>query len=356
MRITAIRHKDIDFAFKAGKYVMSHVVQYVLKVRVIQVQLEDGSVGYGEVARAPKLTIASVDALETAALAELVGEDVSALLLRADALRSDPRDLRGLAFALETAYFDRLGRVAGQPIHTLIGGRKAEAVHDYLSISGETARFVVDDTKRRFDGHRVVQIKLGVETPKDDFDCVAGVLDFLGPDHVVLADFNGALTREDAIETLRALSDPRLVWEEPCFSFEDNRAVAEATGAPVMFDQCVKTWPRLVEVCAGGFAHSVAVKPAFLGGLRMAAAARDMCVETGVSVRIDGPWCADVATTAALHVAIGAPPERLIAGCDLRQPVVIEQDWGGIRHLPGQKIAPLDTPGLGVEPPEPVFA
>ena len=62
------------------------------------------------------------------------------------------------------------------------------------------------------------------------------------------------------------------------------------------------------------------------------------------------------ATLRALHIAIGAPQDKILAGCDLRQPVILEQDWGGLTHLPGKRIAPLDQPGFGVSPPAAIFA
>ena len=48
----------------------------------------------------------------------------------------------------------------------------------------------------------------------------------LAPEQTILADFNGALDVATALETLRAFHDPRLVWEEPCRTVEENLAVA----------------------------------------------------------------------------------------------------------------------------------
>ena len=67
-------------------------------------------------------------------------------------------------------------------------------------------------------------------------------------------------------------------------------------------------------------------------------------------MRIDGPWCGHIATAANLHLACGAPANLLIAGCDLRQPLMLDEGWGGTRHFPGHRIAPLDEPGHGVNP------
>ena len=91
--------------------------------------------------------------------------------------------------------------------------------------------------------------------------------------------------------------------------------------------------------------------PALLGGLGIAQAARDLCTDCAIAVRIDGLWCGPVATAATLHLAVGAPPGLLIAGCDLREPLVLDEDWGGVLQTPGKCIAPVDSPGHGVIPP-----
>jgi len=45
------------------------------------------------------------------------------------------------------------------------------------------------------------------------------------------------------------------------------------------------------------------------------------------------------------------PAELLIAGCDLSEPLVLEESWGGKVSKPGGRIAPMDKPGHGVTPP-----
>jgi len=69
-------------------------------------------------------------------------------------------------------------------------------------------------------------------------------------------------------------------------------------------------------------------------------------------VRIDGPWCGDIASAAILHLAVGVPEDLLISGCDLREPVAMPFNLNGVRHAEGNKIAPPAGYGLGITLPD----
>ena len=54
------------------------------------------------------------------------------------------------------------------------------------------------------------------------------------------------------------------------------------------------------------------------------------------------------AVPAILHLALGAPTETLISGCDLREPVALPFDLGGVRRSADNRIAPPAGDGLGI--------
>ena len=43
--------------------------------------------------------------------------------------------------------------------------------------------------------------------------------------------------------------------------------------------------------------------------------------------------------------AVGAPQDLLIAGCDWRQPLLLNEDWGGTTLVDNHRIAPTERPG-----------
>ena len=197
----------------------------------------------------------------------------------------------------------------------------------------------------------MVQVKLGVGDVATDRKRIVAALETLAPEQTILFDFNGALTVESSLGIFADFNDPRIIWEEPCDNVEQNIEIAKRSGLPIMFDQCLENLDCIVKVVANGLAHSICIKPAFLGGLEPARAARDICIDANMSMRVDGPWCGHIATAVCLHFAATIPPELLIAGCDLRQPFDLHDDWGGTDHTPGHRIRPFDTPGHGVQIP-----
>tara|TARA_B100000676_G_scaffold305887_1_gene360993 strand:+ start:2511 stop:2801 length:291 start_codon:yes stop_codon:yes gene_type:complete len=81
------------------------------------------------------------------------------------------------------------------------------------------------------------------------------------PHHLLLLDFNGALSVKDAPTVLGSFDDSRIIWEEPCNTVPMNLEVAESTGAPVIFDQCLKSLDLYAQVCSRDINASVCIKP-----------------------------------------------------------------------------------------------
>lgn len=352
MKIRSFTHHDLNLAFADGKYVMSHVVQENLPVRILTLTAEDGTVGTGEVIRKADVDVPKAEEKEIELLSHLAGKSIADLPALVGHLARTDKSLRGLAFAMETAYLDWVGRWANQPLYALLGGRKSEKVPNYYSVSAGSRDHVLGDVQTRGTGAPVVQIKLGVGDLADDIAVTRTVFESLEENQILLADFNGALSVSDACEALSSFNHPRLYWEEPCLHFDENTEATRRTGAQVMFDQCVDRPVLFSRACAEGVAAAVAIKPAFLGGISCAAAARDLCVDAGMKVRVDGPWCGHIAAAAAVHLACGTDPDMLIASCDLRQPLKLAEDWGGIVHVPGRYLSVTDAPGHGVAVPD----
>lgn len=334
---------------------MSYVTQKVLYSRILRLDAGDSRVGYGEIISDPGLNLPEVRALEDAALDTLETVSLVDLTTRMPRFRTQDTQLSGLAFALETAYLDLISRRNDLPLYALLGGRQCRDVVDYLSIScGEPD---VMRERVQLDGHEreVIQIKLEGKDMDTDVARIDAILSALQPGQTMLIDFNGALTPATARVIISQYSDKRIMLEEPCYSYEENRALVDSTGARLLFDQCIKSLNGFARACGEGAMAGVCIKPMSLGGLAIARAARDMCADSGIAVRIDGLWCGEVAAASILHLAVGMPAELLIAGCDLREPLVLEEDWGGMVSKPGGRIAPTDKPGHGVTPPEMVW-
>lgn len=352
---------DLRPGFKAGPYAMSHAVMTEIRARIVRLRAAAGGEGWGEIIYGPAVPGARIDAHTAAepdwlsAFAGRPADDVSAFVRRA--ARRGPL-WRAAAFGLETAVLDMRARAQGAPLSDLLGGAAAAAADSYFSVSEKTA----DAVRARIRGpgrdHRVVQLKLGVHPRAEDVRQIQAALEELRGDRILLADANGGWTVDEAAAVARtAFAGARVPYylEEPCRTYAENCAAAARTGAPVMVDQCVADVRLAEQAVKEKTAAAVCVKPAYLGGLNAGRRVRDLCAEHGVKMRIDGPWSGDIATAAALHLALGAPPELLIAGCDLREPLDLRPPLGGAVPAAGGKTAPPPGPGLGFTPAEPAL-
>jgi L-alanine-DL-glutamate epimerase-like enolase superfamily enzyme len=350
MIIKKLDFEDHLFQFKDGDYVMSHVTQKDLAVRVLRLESVDGRVGWGEVVRKPTLDRETVAPREEPLLKSLVGREVADLPAIARQYASRDKTLRGLAFGLETAFLDLVARHSGLPLYALLGGQLENSVAEYYSLSCGDVESVAPTLEREAKDWQVVQIKLGSGDRTADCERIDAALQVLAVNQTIMADFNGALNVESAVALIGEFNDARIIWEEPCNNIEDNTLVARRCGQPVMFDQCLESLDHFAQTVADGVAHSVCLKAPALGGIEVARAARELCISAGLPVRVDGPWCGHIATSVCLHLAVGVPSELLIAGCDLRQPLLLNDDWGGTKHLPRHRITPSAGLGHGAAP------
>lgn len=351
MTIKTIEAWDFCPTFRDGPYAMSHVTSDHAYGRILRITDAAGRCGVGEVVFAPSLVQHDRETRiqeEADYLTPLINEPMDRLLSVAADMRSRDTSWRGIAFALETVWFDYEGHRTQQPVANLLGEPKSSAVPDYFSISESEiskiqARVDVAGPRRR-----VLQLKLGVGSLDEDIRKVTALFGMMSQDQLVLADANGGWSPQQALEIMDRFTDERLVWEEPCKNYEDNLHVAQRTGKPVMFDQCVGNYDAALKAIDERVAHSICIKPAFLGGLSTAQKVRDRAAETGMRMRIDGPWCGDIASAAILHLATGTPEHLLVAGCDLREPLSLSVDLNGVRHREPDLIAPPDGVGLGI--------
>jgi L-alanine-DL-glutamate epimerase-like enolase superfamily enzyme len=351
MTIEKIDIWDFRPPFKDGPYAMSHVTVGQIYGRIFRFQGKDGSTGVGEVVFSPSLLKTEREQRimdEDSYLKPLIGEPFDRLLDVASEVQTRAKSWRGIAFALDTAWLDREGKRTCQPASQLLGGAIQVEVPDYFSISENE----VSDLRKRVDiagpDCEVFQLKLGVGSLEQDVVQISAFLDMMTDEQIVHADANGGWTVDEACDIIGRFDDERIIWEEPCTTYDDNVSVAKKTKRHIMVDQCVGDPDMAIRAIDEGVAQSICIKPAPLGGLMIARKIRDYAIEAGMRARIDGPWCGDIASAAILHLAIGMPKDLLISGCDLREPVAIPVELNSVRHSKGNKIAPPEGFGHGV--------
>ena len=170
--------------------------------------------------------------------------------------------------ALDIALWDVRGKLAGVPVHALLGGRKRSRVTVYASLLryGGVVEHVRRNVARALErGYR--QIKLHETTA----EAVAATRDVTGADVPIMVDTNCAWLPEAATAAVMAMAPSKPLWvEEPVWPPEDFEALAavrRATGVPIAAGENATgalDFKRMIAAGAADYVQPSAIK---IGGI-----------------------------------------------------------------------------------------
>src|SRR5947209_10807489 len=161
---------------------------------VLAIDTDEGVTGFGEVCPLGPFYLPAYANGVRAGIAELgphlLGEDplqLQKLNRRMDAvLKGHPYVKSGL----DMACWDILGKVTGQPLCTLLGGRYGEDVVLYRAISQDSPQAMADRVAGyRAEGYSRFQLKVG-DKPEEDIARIHAVAGTLQPGDWLIADAN----------------------------------------------------------------------------------------------------------------------------------------------------------------------
>ena len=205
--------------------------QYYVKrtAHLVEVQTDEGITGWGECFGPGNVALANKGIIEKVIQPMILGDDPMDRdviwhkvynLLRDHGQKGMPmQSLSGVDIAL----WDIAGKVAGLPLHKLIGGAHRTQVQAYgygMMLKRET----VDDHVARFKdeaaeildmGFKATKMKVGLG-PKADVKLAAAVAEGIGDRGRFMVDANHCYTTSDAFYVGRALEELDAYWfEEP---------------------------------------------------------------------------------------------------------------------------------------------
>ncbi len=317
---------------------------------LVRVTASNGVVGWGEAFWGATATV--VAALDERVSPLARGQDVNdaELTLRLERVlhnlgRAGPviHAISGLDIAL----WDIRGKLAGVPVHALLGGARRQRIAVYASLlrydgSVELVRRNVARALER--GYR--QIKLHERTA----ETVAATREVTGPDIPIMVDVNCAWLPDAATAAVTAMAPSKPFWvEEPIWPPEDFAAMAklrQATGIPQAAGENASgalDFRKMIEAGAVDYVQPSVIK---IGGIttlwRIATEAEADGVTCVPHVPFFGPGY-----LATLHVL--AAKQRDSA---------LERFFCDLAHMPYGKTVPIvdghvevpDGPGLGADP------
>jgi L-alanine-DL-glutamate epimerase-like enolase superfamily enzyme len=354
MKITAITAWQVDLPLKEGRYSWSNgnFVE-VFDATVVAVETDAGLTGYAESCPLGSAYLPAYGAGVRAGLAEigpkLIGLDptnLGALNRRMDAA------LKGHAFVkapIDIACWDILGKAAGLPVYTLLGGAAQERVALYRAISQQPpeqmARAVAG---YKAEGYTKFQLKVGGDAD-EDIARIRACRGILAPGDVLVADANTGWMRAEAARVVAAVSDLDVYIEQPCPSFEECLSVRRRTALPFVLDEVITDVEALLRGLAEDAMDIINLKISKVGGLTRARLIRDLCIESGIPMTIEDTWGGDIVTAVIAHLALSTPAEFCFSATDFNSYGTREIAGGAPRRVDGFMTA-SDAPGLGVVP------
>lgn len=353
MKIKAVELYGYELTYAHGEYVMSKGrAAQSQSSTLIRILTDDGFEGWGETSTLGGTYLPAFTSGTRAALAELapllIGLDPRNI---SQAHRVMDNLLLGQANAksgVDIALWDILGKSAGLPVATLIGGVTQDdfPLYEAVPLSSPEAMvgFVRDRSKA---GLSRWQVKVGND-PYDDAARTRAVVEATGPDHVIVADSNGGWSVQAAITAVRMMADLDIYIEQPCRDTADCAIVQRMSSLPLMLDESIVNSAELYRGKYEAGAGGLNIKLGRLGGITGAVRMRNLAQDLNLIFCIEDVWGGDVTTAAVAHVAASAQPEALLHASFFNDWVKEHVATRAPRSHNGRGSI-LDVPGLGVE-------
>lgn len=354
---------DAPFLFSQGwVYQRSSVI--------VQVTGEDGTFGFGECLchgqQSPHLAAAF---LEHCYREEVVGMDSLDVEVIWEKLynKARPFGQQGIALnalsGLDIALWDLNGKQLGQPVCRLIGGRfhsklKAYATGFYRYAERKYPEDAIEEALRyKREDFTAMKLKVGF-TPEKDIAYIRAVRKAVGPDIMLMADFNACYTQAVARRIILELEPEKIYFFEEPLAPEDiagYKAIRNLTSAYIAAGEeifgkiSIEKW--LTNGALDIYQPDLCSAGGFTECKKMAAIAQ--AHNTAI---IPHAWGSGIGLAAALQyiaslppVPMSAVPSEQMLECDCSShPFRTELINNGIRIEDGYIFVP-DKPGIGVD-------
>lgn len=363
MKIIEISIYQIDLPMKEGAYSWSNQSFAAFDSTVVIVKTDSGLTGVGETCPLGPAYLPAFAEGARAGLIKLahglIGEnpiELDRIHDRMDAL------LKGHPYvksALDMACWDLLGKAAGQPVYTLLGGMRQDKVKLFKVVSRQGAEAMVAKLRDYQDqGFKQFQMKVGAGAD-EDIERIFALSAALKPGDVLNADANTGWRQHEAIRVVRAVRGVDVYIEQPCLSYAECLAVRRHCDHPMILDECIDSIGTLIRGHRDSAMDLINLKINRVGGLTKARQFRDLCLHFGLAMTIEDAWGGEIATAAIAHLAHSLPKEFHFQSSAFHEYTEVEIAGGGPVLKDGYMTVST-RPGLGVEPNmgalgEPVF-
>jgi len=321
MKISTIEPFVVSHKLERGFYFSQW--QYDTRtICLVKITCDDGTFGWGEGYGPAEVIKAGIEFFRPLLIGHGPLETES--LWQMMYLRSLDYARRGILLsalsAIDVALWDLKGKILGQPVSVLLGGRRRKSVRTYAtgmyftetqSLSKKLAAEALGYKEQGFDA---MKMKVGLNVEKD-IENVKAVRQAIGPDIDLMIDANHAYSLTEATKLARAVESYQISWFEEPVSPEyycSYSQLRKTTSIPIAGGEC--------EYLRFGFLHLFQQQCVDIaqpdicaaGGLTEVKRIADLAYTFGVDL-VPHTWGTGIAVSAAMHLIanIDIPGSRL---------------------------------------------
>ena len=353
MKISKINLYQVSLPMKEGSYSWSNQSFEAFDSTVVQIKTDEGIYGVGEICPlGPTYLPAFAEGARagiTTMAPGLIGQDprhIGAINVLMDRLLKGHPYIKS---AVDIACHDIFGKVTGQPVCNILGGRLQDEVRLFKVVSRSEPEAMVEKLiDYQEQGFKQFQMKVGAD-PDVDIERIRKVVAELRPGNRLAADANCGWYQHDAVRVVSAVSDLSLYIEQPCETYEECRVVRDHSSHPMILDECMDSLQAVMRGHRERAMDAINLKISRMGGLTKSRIIRDVCMSLGIVMTIEDTWGGEIADAAIAHLAHSTPREYHFQSSAFHEYATHPIAEGGPVIKDGF-MSMSHKPGLGVEP------
>lgn len=335
------------------------------RICIVKITCDNGITGWGEGYGPAGLVKAGIEHLTPFVLGKhpLETETIWTMMYRRTLDFARRGILVSAMSAIDVALWDLKGKILGQPVHLLLGGKKRDVITPYatgmyFTKGPKLCELLSKEAKSYADqGFKAMKMKVGLGI-KEDIEHVKLVREAIGPDIDLMIDANHAYNLREAVLLAKAVEPYNIYWFEEPISPEYYEQYAELrtkTSIPIAGGECEYLRFGFQTLLQSKSVDIVQPDICSTGGLTEAKRIATLASVYGVEV-VPHTWGTGIAIAAAAHFVsnLDTIPGRL------KKPrfyMEYDRTENGLRdqltisdiHIENGEIIIPDTPGLGFE-------
>jgi len=333
-------------------FVISYVHLDDMPTIFVRVETDEGTVGWGEAVPDQNVTGETWESTY-----HVIKHELAPLIINEDPFAIDyihqkfSHKINGVPSAkaaLDIAIYDLMGKITGQPVYQLIGGKAHEELQVPRVISIKDPQEMAEDARSFVEaGFRNIKMKVGTNADTD-IERIKAVRNAIGNTIQLRVDANQGWNRIEALKVIRETSECHVDWYEQPVKAHDIRALKEIRSVAnhkVMIDEGVHNIYDLVNVIEMRAADMLNIKLMKSGGIYPALALASLAEAADMPCQVGSMVESAIGTMAGAHLAMS---KNIIQTNEMVGPLMFIKDVAKV-HYNRDVIQFSNNPGLGID-------